>query len=212
MPSFLKFTIYLSLVASIGAFAGPSNVSDKEKQTSRQTFIVMRHAHKQKGKDPLLTLKGMQQAKSAAIALETLRKEQGKEKIQIVVSNLKRSQQTGKIIAQELGIPESDIIIDRRICEIDQDPGNSKAESKEELYQRMHQGIGQNLHEPEILTVFVSHGKVIKNYFHRLSFQEHNEIPIYFQEHHANACEMYLIHREADHFVAEKILEPDSIR
>ena len=111
-------------------------------RTNRQTFIVMRHADKQKGVNPCLTEKGRQQAKNSAAALETLRQEQGKEKIRIVVSNLKRSQETGKIMAQELGIPESDILIDPRICEHDQGPiPKTSKESKMEMYQRMHAGI-----------------------------------------------------------------------
>ncbi len=208
MSSFLKFTICLSLVlASAGAFAGSQKLSTITEQ-GRQTFIIMRHADKQKGVDPNLTEKGRQQAKKSAAALETLRQEQGKEKIRIVVSNLKRSQETGKIMAQELGIPESDIIIDPRICEHDQGPiAKTAKESKKEMYQRMHDGIRETLNaygSPEILTVFVSHGTVMQNYFTLLSYQKQNIIPFYFQQHHVTACEMYLIHREDDNFIAEK--------
>ncbi len=163
----------------------------------RQLFVLMRHADKQSGDNPSLTDRGRQQAKITAVALDNLRKELGKDRLQIVVSSLKRSEETGLIIAETLGIPTSEIIVEPRIRESSShelsrserktDPDyqaysklpekekffapSCRAETGADIYARMNTGIQEQLNQtdPKALPVFISHqGSML--YFLRGSF------------------------------------------
>jgi|GEM_PF-5007864 broad specificity phosphatase PhoE len=172
----------------------------KIQQIVHQIFILMRHADKEKdkGDDPGLTEDGIARSKVAATAIEKLRQELGKDKVQLVVSSLKRSQQTGAVIAQELGISVDSIVKEPDIKE-----RVKGAESKPEIYDRMRKGISRQISpETGTLTVFVSHSLSIRRLFKGLFDLDSTSVPDNFLKN-SRYCEISVVEIMGDQWTGK---------
>ncbi len=177
-----------------------SQEEQKIQKLTNQIFIIMRHADKGKGSDPSITDKGKLRTKIAAEVIQGIAKERGKTEIQLIVSSIKRSQETGAVVAEALKIVTAPHIEARiRECnpsflskeEKKKHPQYQyyshlkdekekfrcmpvpNVESGEMLFQRMQEGIHARLdtiQDPAILPVFVAHQTAMKSLFEGLTY------------------------------------------
>ncbi len=184
-------------------------------------FILMRHADREKGVDADITENGIARSKAAAATIEQLRQEYGYEKIQLVVSSLLRSQHTGVVIAEELGIPLEQVTQEARIREKTHNPIPRKErkntpefqhhrslsskeqfyhrespdiECKFEVFSRMKDGIQHHLNQADgkTLLTFVSHGEAIRACFRGLQLKNEG---VFSDDYFKNSkyCEISLV-------------------
>jgi broad specificity phosphatase PhoE len=195
-------------------------------QSKDQIFILMRHANKTKGDNPSITKKGIARSQAAAAVIQEICKEFGKEKVQIVVSSLKRSQETGAAIAKALNIDPSSIlqensILERRSSMLSSNKKKNHPQYKKyknlskgekfhtkklpdmesgaEIHARMEKAINQCLdgQDEKTLTVFVSHAIAIGHFFKGLRNVRDNAVDDLFLIP-SKYCEISIIERQGD--------------
>ncbi len=139
-------------------------------QAAHRVIVLMRHADKDKGNDPALTERGRNQTGPTAQAIKELHEEYGCKKVAFFVSSMKRSQETGRLIAENESVKslQSQFTEDARLREKEHDPTprkvrkvdpsykayealppekrfftkpNNTPESRYQLFQRMFAGI-----------------------------------------------------------------------
>lgn len=209
------------------------NPGEREQKTSRMTnqiFIIMRHADKERGViDPSITEKGKMRTKMAAEVIQGIAKEQGKSQIRLIVSSLKRSQETGAVLAEALKI-DALPAVEIRIRERDQTLLSAEAkkvhpqyqyyktitdekerfhaisapgaETEAEQFQRMQEGIHARLdaHEDRaILPVFVAHQTVMQSLFQGLKLENQLNDEAFLKK--SKYCEIFVIERKEGKFV-----------
>jgi broad specificity phosphatase PhoE len=201
-------------------------------EATSQIFIIMRHAEAEKGEDPSLVEKGKVKAKKAAEAIQEIAKVNGKSNIQLVVSPLKRSQETAAVMAAVFKTTTSPAIEvriqerhqtsltkeERKSCEAHQkyksikDPkerfyavGAPGAETGESQYLRMKEGVIAQLDAAQdslTMPVFVAHQTAMKSLFQGLTYSNQMDGEAEKFFKKSHNCEIFVIERKDGRFVA----------
>jgi bisphosphoglycerate-dependent phosphoglycerate mutase len=173
-------------------------------------FAVIRHGDKEKpGDNPPLTEKGLEEARIAGPALKLFLAEMlGRKNIQLIASTLTRTQQTARLMAQGMEIPESEIVSDARIRERVhvKDPVNPQKESTSTQVKRMKEGIEAGISgraSLDTVPVFVSHS-LVECAFRKSTGEKDREML-----HHLKTCEVVVYSKQGDKYSVMAVVRPD---